>query len=263
MTTIKLGTSGSDVQKLSKLLGITPRFKCDQEMVDIMKRYQKSWGLLPDGIFGYKSWKNLLITERYSKNPDGKVVLSDYDTFAWLLGCEPEMIRAFVKVESNGSGFLGSGKPVILFESYQFYKNLKLEGIDPGKYIKTYPNLITTSWVKNYYGGEKEWSLLEAARKISESAANKSASWGLLQIMGSNYKLCGKSGISEFVKDMEKDEFTQLSLGIDFIKNIGAAKYMISKDFKNLAKTYNGPGYAKNKYDLKLKNAYYTIRNGK
>ena len=81
--------------------------------------------------------------------------------------------------------------------------------------------------------------------------------------MGSNYKLCGKSGISEFVKDMEKDEFTQLSLGIDFIKNIGAAKYMISKDFKNLAKTYNGPGYAKNKYDLKLKNAYYTIRNGK
>ena len=263
MTTIKLGTVGTDVQKLSNLLGIKSRMTCDQEMVEAMKKYQKALGLVPDGVFGYKSWKNLMITKRYSSNPNGKIVLSDYDIFAWLLGCEPEMIRAFTKVESNGSGFLGSGKPVILFESYQFYKNLKSEGIDPTPYLKTKPNLVTTSWIKNYYGGEKEWGRLEEARKISESAANKSASWGLLQIMGSNYKLCDKSSISEFVKDMEKDEFTQLSLGIDFLKGIGASKYLVSKDFKNLAKTYNGPGYASNKYDIKLKNAYYGLRGAK
>ena len=261
MTTVKLGSTGSDVKRLSELLGLSPRTVCDEEMVTKMKEYQKDYGLTPDGIFGYNSWKQILIAERYSKTPLGDIQKSDYSIFGWLLGCEPEMIQAFVQVESNGSGFLsGSGRPRILFESYQFWKYLKKEGKDPNKYLPENSDIITSKWVKNYKGGEKEWDRLERARKISEDAANMSTSWGLLQIMGFNYSLCGMNSVSSFVSGMAKDEFTQLVLGIEFMKSTGITKYFVSRDFKGMAKAYNGPGYASNKYDIKLKNAYYSLK---
>ena len=176
MVTIKQGSKGPEVTRLAKLLGLSPRTVCDKEMSDAMCAYQKAWGLTADGVFGYKSWKHILIAERYSKNKSGKIVDSDYELFAWLLGCEAIMIKAFVSVESGGSGFLPSGRPRILFESYQFWKNLKAEGIDPNKYLPEYSDVITTKWIKNYKGGEGEWTRMEKARKISQGAANKSAS---------------------------------------------------------------------------------------
>lgn len=263
MTIIREGRSGEDVKRLSIMFGLTPRITCDKELVEAIKGYQKSRGLIDDGIFGYKSWKTLLIEERYSNNQNGKVVDSDYELFGWLLDCEPEMLKAFVNVESSGSGFLPSRRPVILFESYQFFKNLKNVGIDPYKYIREYSDIITDKWVKNYQGGEKEWLRLEKATKIHKEAAQKSASWGLLQIMGSNYSLTGEKNIEDFITKMSKNEFTQLSLGIEFIKSKGIVSLMISKDFNGMARVYNGPGYAKNGYGLKLKVEYYRLKRQK
>lgn len=263
MTTIREGKSGEDVKKLSTLFGLTPRTTCDKELVEAIKKYQKSRGLVDDGIFGYKSWKTLLIEDRYANNQNGKVVDSDYKLFGWLLDCEPEMLKAFVKVESSGSGFLPSRRPVILFESYQFYKNLKSAGIDPNKYIKQYPDIITDKWIKNYSGGEKEWIRLDKAATINKNAAYLSTSWGLLQIMGSNYKLAGEKSVSDFVAKMSKDEFSQLALGVEFIKSQGIVSLMISKDFNGMARIYNGPGYAKNGYGVKLKTEYYKLKQGK
>jgi hypothetical protein len=245
------------------MFGLSPRTTCDKELVEAIKGYQKSRGLVDDGIFGYKSWKSLLIEERYSNNPNGKVVDSDYSLFGWLLDCEKEMLMAFVNVESSGSGFLASRRPVILFESYQFFKNLKLVGIDPYRYIQNNQDIITDKWVRNYKGGEKEWQRLEKASKIHKAAAQMSASWGLLQIMGSNYKLTGEESVSDFVTKMSKDEFTQLTLGIEFIRSMKLVPLMISKDFNSLARIYNGPGYAKNGYGLKLKAEYYRLKRQK
>ena len=85
----------------------------------------------------------------------------------------------------------------------------------------------------------------------------------MLQIMGFNYSMCGCSSIDSFVSGMERDEFTQLSLGVEFMKSYGLTGYLISHDFVNLAKKYNGAGYADNKYDIKLKNAYYEYKKAK
>ena len=263
MTTIREGRSGEDVKRLSILFGLTPRTTCDKELVEAIKSYQRSRGLVDDGVFGYKSWKSLLIEERYSNNQNGKVIDSDYELFGWLLDCEPEMLKAFVNVESSGSGFLASRRPTILFESYQFFKNLKAVGLDPYKYMKANPDIITDKWVKNYKGGEKEWLRLEKATKIHKDAALQSASWGLLQIMGSNYKLTGEKSVSDFVSKMSKDEFTQLNLGIEFMRSMKLIPLMISKDFNGLARIYNGPGYAKNGYGLKLKAEYYRLKRKK
>lgn len=263
MLVVKEGRSGEDVKKLSILFGLAPRTTCDKELVEAIKKYQKSHGLSDDGIFGYKSWKTLLIEKRYSDNPSGKVVESDYELFGWLLDCEKEMLMAFVKVESSGSGFLASRRPTILFESYQFFKNLKSAGKDPYRYMKENPDIITDRWIKNYKGGEKEWDRLEKAIKIHKEAAYKSASWGLLQIMGSNFKATGEKSISSFVSKMSKDEFSQLTLGIEFIRSQGLIPLMASKDFNGMARIYNGPGYAKNGYGLKLKNEYYKLKRDK
>jgi hypothetical protein len=38
---------------------------------------------------------------------------------------------------------------------------------------------------------------------------------------------------------------------------------MISEDFNGMARIYNGPGYAKNGYGLKLKAEYYKLKRQK
>jgi hypothetical protein len=81
--------------------------------------------------------------------------------------------------------------------------------------------------------------------------------------MGSNYKKTGEKSISDFVYRMYKDEFTQLELGIEFMKSVGIIPLMISKDFNGMARIYNGPGYAKNGYGLKLKAEYYKLKRQK
>ena len=81
--------------------------------------------------------------------------------------------------------------------------------------------------------------------------------------MGSNYSLAGEKNIEDFVTKMSKNEFTQLSLGIEFIKSKGIVPLMISKDFNGMARIYNGPGYAKNGYGLKLKAEYYKLKRQK
>jgi hypothetical protein len=263
MTIIREGRTGEDVRKLCIMFGLSPKNTCDKDLVKAIKEFQRSRGLIEDGIFGYNSWKTLLIEERYSNNQDGKVVDSDYDLFGWLLDCEPEMLKAFVNIESRGSGFLPSRRPSILFESYQFFKNLKAVGIDPYQYIRQYPDIITDKWVNNYKGGEKEWLRLEKASEIHKEAAQLSTSWGLLQIMGFNYKRTGERSISEFVTKMSKDEFTQLSLGIEFIRSVNIVPLMIQKDFNGMARIYNGAEYAKNGYGLKLKTEYYRLKGQK
>ncbi len=260
MTIIEEGRTGEDVKRLSTLFGLTPRTTCDKEMVKVMKEYQESRGLVGDGIFGYQSWKTLLIEKRYSDDPEGEVVDADYELFGWLLDCEKEMLMAFVMEESDGDGFLSSGRPSIRFESYQFFKNLEKEGLDPYRYIRENPDIITDKWEQNYCVGEKEWVRLEKASRINKRAAYHSTRWGLLQILGSDYKKAGENDVFRFSEKMSKDEFSQLALGIEYIKGSGLVQLMISKDFNGIAKVYNS---SKKGMGLKLKAQYYRLKRKK
>ena len=251
------GRSGEDVRKLTTMFGLSPRTTCDKELVEAIKTFQRPRGLIEDGVFGYKSWKTLLIEERYSNSQGGKLIDSDYKLFGWLLNCEPEMIKAFVNVESKGPGFLPSRRPSIIFESYQFFKNLGAAGIDPYQYVRQHPDIITDKVVDNYKKGDKEWIRLEKAIEINKDIALQSTSWGFLKIMGSDYKKTGEKTISDFVNKMHKDEFTQLSLGVEFIKSLGLVPFMISKNFNGISRVYNN---AKNGYGLKLKAEYYRLK---
>ena len=175
-------------------------------------------------------------------------------------GIHPAALLAVKLIESGTkSGFLDSGKPQILFEGHVFYKYLKanVKSLDMNKLCAQYPNIVYPKWDKSkYFGGEKEWTRLEQARKINLKYANYAASWGMFQVMGFNYKTCGCKSIDEFVEKMCTSQEQQLLLSINFIKNSNLMVPLQKRQWATFAKGYNGPGFAQNKYHIKLQAAY-------
>lgn len=175
-------------------------------------------------------------------------------------GIHPAALLAVKLIESGTkSGFLDSGKPQILFEGHVFYKYLKanVKSLDMNKLCAQYPNIVYPKWDKSkYFGGEKEWTRLEQARKINMKYANYAASWGMFQVMGFNYKTCGCKSIDEFVEKMCTSQEQQLLLTINFLKNSNLIVPLQKRQWATFAKGYNGPGFAQNKYHIKLQAAY-------
>ena len=264
MEDLKLGKAGNSqsLNLLCKFLEIPAKSTFDSGLDKIVKDYQKSKGLTPDGWVGYNTWKSLILSYRNKHNKSGEITEWDYEMFGNLLGVEPAALKAVQKVETNGTGgFLTNGKPKILFEGHVFWKELKALGIDPTKYGAAWSNVLYKTWDKSKYkGGAAEWSRLETAKKISSTAAYKSASWGMYQIMGNNYTKCGCKSINEFITLMSKDNFSQFVLGLEFLKNTGIYKYLINQDWAGFARLYNGSGYKANQYDLKLEKAYKSFK---
>lgn len=177
------------------------------------------------------------------------------------INIEPCLITAVNNVESNGQGFLPSGKPKILFEGHIFWRELKKAGYSNEQLqelSRQHPSVLYRTWTRQYYSRnpEKEYDRLAEARAINDSAALASASWGAFQIMGMNYSLCGFSNVLDFVAAQESGEKAQLISFINFLKNNGLVEYLKNRDWAGFARRYNGPGYAQNKYDEKLARAY-------
>jgi hypothetical protein len=175
----------------------------------------------------------------------------DFNDCAADLNCQVAAIRAVVDVESAGGGFLPDGRPKILFEAKYFHNLTK------GKYDKSNPNISSPVWDRKLYkGGAKEWDRLNEAAALDRNAALQSASWGLFQIMGANYKLCGFASVEDFVAAFQKSEGEQLKAFAKFIRSSKLDGHLRNLKWDSFAKGYNGPGYAKNQYDKKLAAAY-------
>nr|DAE96641.1 MAG TPA: N acetylmuramidase [Caudoviricetes sp.] len=172
---------------------------------------------------------------------------------------DPAALLAIKEVESGGSGFLPNGKPKILFEGHIFYRLLSkvVNNVRLNQLKNEFPQVVYPVWDrKKYKGGILEYTRLEQAMRIDKKLALQSASWGLFQIMGMNYAMCGCSNVEEFVDKMEESEEEQLKLTIKFLFKQGLVKFLNTKHWAYFARAYNGPGYAQNKYDVKLMNAY-------
>jgi hypothetical protein len=166
-------------------------------------------------------------------------------------------IKAVKEIESRGSGFLPSGKPIILFEGHVFWKQLTLKGKNPKDYIMNNYDIIYPTWDKSQYkGGEKEYDRLNKAIAIDKEAALKSASWGLFQIMGFNHKLAGYDTVQHFVEAQYENEKNQLEAFANFIKSSNLIDELQNKQWAAFAKAYNGAQYAQNQYDIKLQKAF-------
>jgi hypothetical protein len=185
-----------------------------------------------------------------------KVEPSEIDQIAADLGVEPAAFRAVIAVEAAGSGFDKAGRPKALFERHHFHKHLK---DTPDLLAKAeaaglaYPKWGTTPYPK---GSDAVYAEIIRACAIEEGAALLSTSWGLGQIMGSNYKLAGSNSVREMVSEACESEAGQLRQMASFIKKAGLLDELVAKNWAGFAKGYNGPQYAKNQYDQKLAAAY-------
>lgn len=192
-----------------------------------------------------------------------KLKSGDVAEVAALFDLEEAHLRTVMEVETSGRGFDAAGHVERLFEPHRFYAELKEAGASaklkqavsqgvaypkwkgPGSYPKT-PDL--------------RWKQFLTAVAIDETAAIRSASWGLGQIMGSEYAEAGYDSPQGMVKDFWDGERQQL---IGMCKLIAARKLDVQlRKFpdmaacKAFARRYNGVRYAENKYHTKLHDAY-------
>lgn len=193
-----------------------------------------------------------------------RIPWSDIEKTARGLGLEPCALAAVCEVESAGDGFLPDGRPKILFEGQVFWRELKKAGLDPARYAGSQPDIIYPQWTKEHYqGGGREYDRLKRAQKIHEDAALKSASWGAFQIMGFNHALCGFDRVHDFAQAMGGGYPAQLKALGGFLAARGLVRPLKVHDWSAFARGYNGPGYAANRYDEKLRRAYEKCRGKK
>jgi hypothetical protein len=174
-----------------------------------------------------------------------------------LLGISFCTLRAVIDVESGGDGFLPDGRPKILFEGHIFWRELTKRGIDPSPLAEKHPTILYPQWVQTAYrGGSGEWARLDEASSIHYEAACASASWGLFQILGTNYAACGFDSVGAFASAMHESEDRQLEAFCRFLRSNRLVHSLKIRDWARFARKYNGPGYAKNRYDEKLAARY-------
>lgn len=254
MKTLKYGDKGEQIARLQKLLNdhkanivIDGDFGLATEKAVIA--YQQSAGLLADGIVGVKTWQAL-----HGEPTAHLLGQADYEQAADELGVPVPVIIAFAKVESAGSGFLGAGKPKILFERHKMYAHLKQKhGLKVAdKYAKSHPNIVSKS-TGGYQGGMSEWVRLNHAKTLDQDCAYMSASWGAFQIMGENWQLLGYASVDDFVAQVCQSESKQLEAFVRFIQSKKGLREALQKaDWDKVFTLYNGKNYKKLGYDVKF-----------
>lgn len=181
----------------------------------------------------------------------------DFEDFAEKYDLEVATVRSVVKVESGGSGFLKDGRPKILFEGHIFWRELKKKDIAPEKYASDNNTILYPKWTRSFYkGGTGEYERLSAAKLIDEEAALRSASWGLFQIMGFHAEFLKYEDVFDYVKRQYVSEREHLEAFGRFIEANNLTRHLRAHQWAKFARGYNGPGYAQNKYDTKLKHFY-------
>lgn len=217
--------------------------------------YQRKVGLVVDGVAGPKTLASLA-----GKDCRRLLKESDLQQAADRLGVPLASVKAVNQVESRGEGFGANCRPVILFERHVMHERLQSHGLTErtvDNLAADYPALVNRK-PGGYIGGPAEHQRLGQARQqIHDAAALESASWGLFQIMGHHWQRLGYMDAQHFADTMALNEAAQLDAFVTFIETDPALhKALKARSWKQFARIYNGPNYAKNLYDVKLARAY-------
>jgi hypothetical protein len=111
-------------------------------------------------------------------------------------GLGPAELWSVLAVETSGCGYLPDRRPKILFERHIFSR------LTAHQYDADDPDISQPT--AGGYGppGAHQYDRLNAAMQIDWTAALKSASWGLGQIMGENFDAAGFAQIDDMVAAM-------------------------------------------------------------
>lgn len=189
----------------------------------------------------------------------GPLTDSDYREIAEELGVEPASIRAVVEIETGKTsrGFYADGMPIINFDLPVFRRAAARRGIDLEQYRESHPTVFAAPDIKRYGSQQRaQQARLDAAMTIDSIAAVESTFWGMFQIGGFNWKLCGADSRSQFIELMKRSEYDQLRLFANYMRNTGLLRHLKARNWAAFARIYNGPSYASRGYHTRMAAAY-------
>lgn len=184
---------------------------------------------------------------------------ADYEKVAAELDIPVAAIRAVVEIEAGpkAEGFNRDHTPLINFDLTMFRQAARRRGIDINKYRKTHPVVFNRPNVARYGSLQAaQYARLDSAMTIDTVAAIEGTFWGMFQIGGFNWKICGCGSARDFANQMCESELAQLELFARFIKNRGLDKYIRSCNWAAFALRYNGQGYKRMRYDSRMAAAF-------
>lgn len=201
-----------------------------------------------DNAYGPKT--RAAILKALEDGPDTALTEQDFLNSAARLGVKPWTIMAFAEVEAAGAGFF-AGMPKILPERHRFAK------LTEGRFNRSHPHLSYWKWGSKPYPGKQadRYELLLDMIGLDVTAGFAACSYGKFQILGENHLACHYATPWHFAFAMAVDEPTQLRAFENFIRENGLLPFLRQSMWTTLAKRYNGPAYAKNRYDVKLAQA--------
>lgn len=173
---------------------------------------------------------------------------------------DPPGLVALVEVETQGRAFEQDGRtPQFLFERHIAEREAARFGARVLAAFRraglALPKWSPATQYRDQRTSAQRLALIGRARLIHAECADRSASWGLPQIMGNAAESLGYANAQAMVAAMTGDIDAQIDCMVRFVKHKGIARAINDGNAKRVALLYNGAGFAKNRYDVKWADA--------
>jgi hypothetical protein len=175
---------------------------------------------------------------------------------AQKMNFDPAIAVAILAQESGGQPYGPDGRLIIRFENHLFYEywgkrnqNTYNNHFRSGTPIWTghqWRPRANGAWQDCHTSQSVEWDVLTFASKLDDTAAKKSISMGLPQVLGSNFGILGFASVQDMFNAFVADERNQVVAFFDFLQGNGsrATNALRTRDFRTIASIYNGAGNA-------------------
>ncbi|MEL7231397.1 MAG: N-acetylmuramidase domain-containing protein [Pseudomonadota bacterium] len=164
-----------------------------------------------------------------------------YGQISARLGIDKSMVRAIAVIESAEKGLTDRGFPVVRFER-AYWKRYRIATREAQAFDKA----------RNSVDLNERWVQFTKMHEEDPFAAVMCHSFGWAQIMGFNHRACGHEDTEGFLESMR----TLQGQGRMFMAFVRPQPQLLNAmrehNYSQVAYHYNGPRYARNRYDVKL-----------
>jgi hypothetical protein len=178
------------------------------------------------------------------------------DAAAGIVDIPMAAMWAVIQVESSGAGYLDDRRPKILFERHKF------SHATGGRFDDSHPGISNPVGGGYGAGGAHQYDRLAEAVELDRKAALESASWGLGQVLGSNFRVAGFANADDLVDKMVQSERHQLLGMFHFIDGNNLGRHLRNRNWRSFALGYNGQNAEANGYPQKLEGAFDAFNDG-
>ena len=177
-------------------------------------------------------------------------------SIAGKMNFDPAIAVAILAQESGGQPYGSDGRLIIRFENHLFYEywgkqnaSVYNDHFQTGSPVWTghrWRQKADAAWRDCHTSQSVEWEVLTFASTLDDTAAKKSISMGLPQVLGSNFGVLGFASVQDMFNAFVASERNQVVAFFDFLQGNGpaAVNALQTRDFRTIASIYNGPGQA-------------------